>query len=111
MPIYIQDFEKDLEKLLEKYKITKMYLFGSVLTPFFKEGKSDIDMLVEFDEKGLLPEQVGELYLDFSWNVEKFLNRKVDIVRNRTFKNPFFEKSLNHHKILFYDRERNEVFA
>jgi len=111
LPKPLLAYEKALERLIEKYPIKKLYLFGSVLSSLFNPLKSDIDILVEFEEEHLKPEEIGSILLDFSWEIEQILGRKVDVIRNRTFKNPYFEQSLNRTKKLIYERERTKILV
>lgn len=109
LPPPLLKFEKDLAILVGKYQIKRLYLFGSVLTQSFKILESDVDILVEFEEEQLKPEEIGENCLNFSWEIEQILGRKVDVLRNRTFKNPYFQKSLDRSKVLIYERKRTEI--
>lgn len=102
LPAPLKPLGKPLEQILVQYNVKKLYLFGSVLTSAFDNAHSDIDMIVEFDETKLPHEQIGELYLDFCSDLEQLFQRKVDVLRNKNFKNPYFQKSLNKTKVLVY---------
>ncbi|MCU0391474.1 MAG: nucleotidyltransferase domain-containing protein [Thermoflexibacter sp.] len=95
----------------EKYRVKKLYLFGSLLTDRFDTENSDVDLLVEFDEEGLNPEEIGELFLHFLSALEDLLQRKVDLLRNRPFRNKYFQEELDKTKVLIYERKREEIFA
>lgn len=43
---------EELRRFCERNKIRKLSLFGSILTPRFRE-ESDVDMLVEFEPEGI----------------------------------------------------------
>jgi predicted nucleotidyltransferase len=111
LPILIKPFEKDLAIILQKYLLAKLFVFGSILTEKFDNLKSDIDFLVEFDETNLKPEDIGDLCLNLSNDLEQLFKRKVDVLRNRPFRNYYFEQSLNRTKLLIYDRKRTEIPA
>jgi predicted nucleotidyltransferase len=95
----------------QDFRVKKLYLFGSLLTDHFDEEKSDIDLLVEFDETGLKPEEIGELFLHFLSALEDLLDKKIDLVRNKHFRNKYFQEELDKTKVLIYEREREKVFA
>jgi uncharacterized protein len=95
----------------QNFSVKKLYLFGSLLTDSFDEEKSDVDLLVEFDETGLKPEEIGELFLHFLSALEDLLGKKIDLIRNRHFKNKYFQEELDKTKILIYERKREEIFA
>lgn len=71
----ILKLQSEKASLHEKYKITKLGVFGSYARGEEKPD-SDIDMLVEFEEMPGMIEFFGaEEYL------EKVLNKKIDLVR------------------------------
>ncbi len=43
-------YKKNIHKFCEKHHISKLSLFGSILTSAFKKS-SDVDFLVQFDKK------------------------------------------------------------
>ena len=88
-----QSFQPHLPQviaLLEKHKIKQAYVFGSVVTDRFNE-ESDIDFLVKFEE-GLDPLERGSLWWDLYYELKDLLNREVDILTERSLKNPYFIK-------------------
>ncbi|MEA3444059.1 MAG: nucleotidyltransferase domain-containing protein [Bacteroidota bacterium] len=89
-----------LRQLFETHKIEKAYVFGSVLTNDFKES-SDIDFLVKF-EIGIDPLEKGKLWWNLHDKLRDVLNREIDIVTERSLKNPYFIKELNKTKKLIY---------
>ena len=45
--------EMNIDKIIalcRKYKVAKLWVFGSILTPRF-DDESDVDLLVDFDEQ------------------------------------------------------------
>ena len=65
------------EELKGKYKIREMGIFGSFVRGEQRK-KSDIDILVEFDEENI-PDLLK--FIEIERYLEKMLNRKVDLVR------------------------------
>lgn len=61
--------------LEEKYNIIQIGLFGSIVKGLETE-KSDVDILVDFNEEGIGLFKFMELEEEF----QKIINRKVDIV-------------------------------
>ena len=87
--------------LLKKHHITQAYLFGSVNTANFNR-KSDVDVLVSIDET-LEPIEQGE-HLILLWDeLELLFGRKVDLLTERSLKNPYFIQSINQNKQLIYE--------
>ncbi len=104
-------FKQSTQEFYQDFRVKKLYVFGSLLTDRFDEEKSDVDLLVEFDETGLQPEEIGELFLHFLSALEDLLEKKIDLLRNKSFKNIYFQQELDKTKILIYERKREEIFA
>lgn len=63
--------------------------------------KSDIDLIVSF-----YPMDFGDYantYFELAESFEKLFNRTVDLVTDKSLKNPYFIKSVNQTKTLLYD--------
>ena len=70
--------KSDLVSLCERHGITRLSFFGSVLRDDFDPGRSDIDVLVEFDpaiEASLTYFKLGGIVAD----LEDLLGREVDL--------------------------------
>ncbi len=82
-----------------KYKVAKLYVFGSALNSHFS-SESDIDFIVSFDKVEL--EQYADNYFDFKFSLEDLFNRNIDLLEEKAIKNPFFKNSVNNSKQLIY---------
>jgi len=85
--------------LCKKYKVAKLWVFGSILTPRFNDD-SDVDFSVVFHY-----DQIQDLFLtffDFIEDLQSLLGRKVDLVDETAIKNDFFRQELNNTKRLVY---------
>ncbi len=65
---------KEIKPTLEKYKLSRLRLFGSHARDDYKTD-SDVDLLVEFYEMPSLFE-----LLDIQEDIESKINKKVDLV-------------------------------
>ena len=95
---------KEISQTLADYfatqPVTKAWLFGSYARGEQRED-SDVDILVEFDRKN---SKVGLLkYAAIIVDLEKILNRNVDLVENGGLM-PWAEGTANHDKKLIYER-------
>ena len=86
--------------IFKKHKIDKVYLFGSVLTNEYSKD-SDIDFLIKFQDN-LNPLEKGELWWSLHDTLRLYFNREIDIVTEKSLKNPYFIKELNKTKQLIY---------
>ncbi len=89
-------------KLFKKHKIKKAYLFGSVLSEKFNQ-KSDVDFLVNIEEN-LDPVEAGEHLWNLTFELEDLLKRKIDLLTERSLKNPFFISEINKTKFSIYEQ-------
>lgn len=69
--------------LVEKYHVSSLGLFGSVVRHDFSEN-SDIDLLVDFTEP------VGVEFIDLANELEVLLQRRVDLVSRNGIKAKYF---------------------
>ena len=98
-----QSFQPLLPKviaLLEKHKIKQAYVFGSVVTEAFNED-SDVDFLVNLQE-GLDPVKAGGHLWNLYYELKDLLHREVDVLTERSLKNPYFIKEVNNTKTPIY---------
>lgn len=94
-----QAMTKTIADYFRTQPIAKAWLFGS-----FARGEetplSDVDLLVEYDKGGISLLKHAMMICD----LEKLLNRSVDIVEDGTLL-PFAVESANRDKKLIYERE------
>ncbi|MCF8564861.1 nucleotidyltransferase family protein [Alicyclobacillus tolerans] len=73
----IQEHKRDIMKLVQKYKLKSIRVFGSQARNE-ETDESDIDFLVEFTEPNLL-DRIG-----LRQELEDVLGKKVDVLTERT---------------------------
>jgi predicted nucleotidyltransferase len=64
-------------------------------------SESDIDFIINFQEK-IDPLEKGELYWNLYDNLKNKLDHEVDIISEKSLKNPYFIKEINHSKLKIY---------
>lgn len=96
----INDNIHRLFALCKKYKVRKLYLFGSILTPKFNEN-SDIDILVNFNSE-IDHNTYADNFLDFYHALKSLFNRDIDLIDETAVKNPYFKEELEETKHLIY---------
>ena len=89
-----------IKAVCEKQKIKSLFTFGSVCTDKFNE-QSDVDLLVTFKQMDF--GDYADNYFQTADLFEKIFNRKVDLVTEKSLKNPYFIQSVNQTKTLLYD--------
>lgn len=94
--------ENNIQKIIalcKKYKVNKLFVFGSILTDRFNED-SDVDLIVSFNK-----EEVSDYfdnYFDFKYSLEELFGRNVDLLEEQTIKNPYLKKNVDATKALIY---------
>lgn len=96
----INDNIHKLFALCCKYKVRKLYAFGSILTPRFNE-QSDVDILVDFNSE-IDHNNYADNYFDFYEALKALFERDVDLVDETSVKNPYFKEELEETKYLIY---------
>jgi len=86
-------------ELCERYDVKSLSAFGSVCTDKFNE-KSDIDLLVSFHDMDF--GTYAENYFLLADSFESIFSRPVDLVTDKSLKNPYFIQSVNQSKVLLY---------
>lgn len=98
--------EVNIDKIIalcKKYKVAKLWVFGSILTPRFND-ESDVDLSVNFDAETIQSEGLdwADIFFDFIEELESLFGRRVDLVCDDAVKNPYFRKELDRTKQLIY---------
>ena len=88
--------------LCKKYKVTKLWVFGSILTARFND-KSDVDFLVEFDKSKIDLLDYADNYFEFIHSIENVVKREVDMVIDSSIRNPYFRKEVNKTRQLLWE--------
>ncbi len=92
-----------INELCKKYKVRKLYVFGSILTERFSDD-SDVDLSVDFDKESINDEKLdwADLFFGFLHGMEEILGRKVDVVFDTHIGNTIFRRELDNTKQLIY---------
>ncbi|MGQ9510249.1 MAG: nucleotidyltransferase family protein [Thermodesulfobacteriota bacterium] len=77
----IKKLKSHLPEIKQKYKVKEIGIFGSQIKGKFKK-KSDIDILVEFEEGGCTFDD----YMELKFFLEGMFQRKVDLVLKNALK-------------------------
>lgn len=95
----IKRYMKEIEALCKKHKVTRLFVFGSILTDRFNE-ESDIDFVVDFDRENVT--DYFDNYFNLKYALEDLFKRKVDLLEEQTIRNPYLKKSVDQTKTLIY---------
>lgn len=105
----IKDNLDVFQAICKEHSVEYLYAFGSSVTSRFNEITSDIDLVVEIDEKD--PVEKGEKLISLWDSLEAFFQRKVDLLTERTIINPFLRRSIDSTRVLIYDGSAEKIFV
>jgi predicted nucleotidyltransferase len=96
----LKKYFDEIEKLCLRYKVNKLYAFGSILTNRFNKS-SDVDFIVDFQPVDIL--QYADNYYELKFSLENILHRQVDLLEEKTINNPYFQQVVNSKRQLVYE--------
>ena len=95
----LETYKDQIQKLCENHRVKTLYSFGSVNTPKFSTT-SDVDLMVDFAIND--PIEYTDNYFELKFELEKILNRSIDLLENKAIKNPFLRENIDRSKVLIY---------
>lgn len=96
----IESRREQIAAICREHGVARLLVFGSVLRDDFNPETSDIDFLVQFlpeINKGWMSE-----YTDLKIALEELFRRKVDVIPNKRFRNPYFRAAVEADQELLY---------
>lgn len=104
----VEERRAALAELCRQHCVTKLEIFGSAATGAFKEATSDLDFIAEFADHSA---GYADRYLDFADALEALFGRPVDLLTERSIRNPYFRKSVNASRERVYDDGQDQGAA
>jgi len=89
----------EIHLICKAHRVRRLDAFGSVLSKSFNT-RSDVDFIVEFEREGFVG--AFEQFMGLKEDLETLLGRPVDLMVNRSFRNPYFQKEIEATKQLIY---------
>ncbi len=90
-----------LVELCKKYRVERMYLFGSAARDDFDPERSDIDLLYTFSPELTIKEYTDNFF-ELHYALDDLFGREVDLVAEKTISSPSLVNSINRDKQLLY---------
>ncbi|MDA3927285.1 MAG: nucleotidyltransferase domain-containing protein [Kiritimatiellae bacterium] len=92
----------DLKSLCERFRVAKLYVFGSVVNGDFNEASSDIDFLAQFKEREPTADY-AERFFGFEEGLVSVFKRPVDLITVEGLKKPGFRGVVERTRRLVYE--------
>jgi uncharacterized protein len=97
----------EIEALCRRTNVVHLDLFGSAASHKFQAEASDLDFVVTFAE---FPQGgIFDAYMDLAEGLEALLDREVDLVTERSIRNPYFRKAVDASRVRIYDRRNPQA--
>jgi uncharacterized protein len=97
----------EIESLCRRTNVEILDLFGSATSGGFRSEASDLDFVVTFAE---FPHGgIFDAYMDLAEGLEALFGRKVDLVTERSIRNPYFRKAVEASRVRIYDRRNSQA--
>jgi hypothetical protein len=98
-----------LAGLCRQFRVERLEIFGSAAKGTFQPDSSDVDFLVTFTDAQ--PGTYADRYLGLLLALEQLFQREIDLVTERSIRNPYFRKAVEATRQLVYDGRGEEVAA
>jgi predicted nucleotidyltransferase len=95
----LETYNDQIQRLCKNHRVKTLYSFGSVNTQKFT-ADSDVDLMVDFAISD--PIEYADNYFDLKFELERILNRSIDLLENKAIKNPFLRENIDKSKVLIY---------
>jgi uncharacterized protein len=82
------------------HHVVRMFVFGSALRDDFDPGRSDVDLLVEFEP--LDPFALTDAYFDLLDELREIVGSPVDLVMSDAVKNRYLRAEIDRTKQVLY---------
>jgi len=96
----LDDKRELISEICRKYRVARLFAFGSALRDDYVPGRSDIDLLVEFEPRD--PYALAEAYFDMLDELRDLLGEPVDLVMVGAIKNPYILADIEQSKQPLY---------
>lgn len=93
--------QAEVARLCRKMGVRRLEAFGSVTREDFDEARSDIDLVVEFNDDPQRP--VLQSFFGLKDALEEIFGRPVDLVSAGAVKNPFVRATMDADRRLLYE--------
>lgn len=99
--VRVLETEHDLiDAICRKYRVARLFAFGSALREDFRPGESDIDLLVEFEPMDGYDRATA--FFDMLEELEAGLGTRVDLVMAGAVKNRYISAEIERTKQMLY---------
>lgn len=100
----IEPHKRELSSLCERYRVAKLYIFGSVVNGDFDSTSSDIDFLAQFKDRAPTA-SYAERFLGLEEALQSVFKRPVDLLTVEGLKSSGFRNTVEQTRLLVYESD------
>ena len=97
--IITEQHRNKLRTLCRRHKVASLAVFGSALRTDFNRD-SDIDFIVDIDDTD--PLSYTDKYFSLKFAFEQLFGRSIDLLEERSLRNPVLRQRIEETKVLIY---------
>lgn len=109
MKIIADDQKASVRELCRRFRVDRLYLFGSASDGRFQPERSDLDFLVTLAQRP--SGDYADDYLELAAALEQLFQRPVDLVTERSIRNPYLRETILRTRQLLYDGRDEKIAA
>ncbi len=109
MNLLAEPLRESVANICKRFRVERLYLFGSAVGAGFDPERSDLDFLVALEDQ--LPAEYADNYFGLAQALEKLFGRPSDLITERSIRNPYFRESVFAARQLLYDRRDEKAAA
>ncbi|MEZ4705839.1 MAG: nucleotidyltransferase domain-containing protein [Caldilineaceae bacterium] len=98
----ISNHRDEIRQLCRRFNVRTLEVFGSAATPRFDAEHSDLDFIVSFADESF--GTLADRYLDLAEALEHIFERPVDLLTERSLRNPYFIQEVNQTRQTIYEQ-------
>ena len=99
--------QMEIARLCRRFEVVRLDIFGSAATGAFEPETSDLDFVARFARTN--DTTYPDRYLDFAEELERLFNRDVDVITERSVRNPYFRAEIDRTRELVYAADNEEA--
>lgn len=88
----LEEKRAEVSALCRRFRVRRLAVFGSALRVEFEPGRSDVDLLAEFEP--MPPAEHARAYLGLAAALEDLLGAPVDLAEASAIRNPYIRREI-----------------
>ena len=104
----IEQSKPALAELCQRFKVSRLFVFGSGASGRFDPDASDLDFVVELADRQP-NKSYADRYLGLADALERLFGRRVDLLTEQSIRNPYLRRQVQATRELVYEQRGEET--